>query len=172
MDKVLGDNVTVLTEEGGISVNSCYSQSSSFTTKTGDLNLQNVHRNCEINVEERSNLTMSGFNGNLLVTLNSGSIDLQLAELHGESVILANNSADIDLKLGEEVTSNTYVHIAVHPDKLHLDEVLEPILGTKENGASTLNLSGLPNKLFVQTDGKVRIKQLSWAEFMFGGKTE
>ena len=173
LENVLGgETLTVLSEEGSVSINSCYSQSSSITTKSGDLTLQNVHRNCEINVEEHSNVVMSGFNGNLLVTMNSGSVDLQIAELHGESVILANHAADIELKLGEEVTNSTYVHLAVPTDNLHVDEALEPARGTKENGAATLNLISCPNKLFVQTDGQVRVRQLSWAESFFSAKRE
>lgn len=169
MDKVLGDFMSVQSDEGKISINSCYSMSSKIRTKTGDLNLKNVHKNCEVSVEEEANLTMSGFNGNLLVTINKGYVDLQIAELHGESVILANNATDMDLKLGEEVCTNTYVHAAVDPEKLHLDDHLDPVRGEKENGASTLNLSGCPNKLFIQTNGTVRIKQQSWAESLFGG---
>lgn len=134
------------------------------------MNLKNVHRNCEINVEESSDLTMSGFQGNLLITMNKGSMDLQIAELEGESVILADKSTDIDLKLGEDAVNSTYVHVAVPAENLHLAEELEPARGTKENGASTLNLISLPSKLFIQTDGKVRIKQLSWAESFFSGK--
>lgn len=170
MGKVLGDNMSLQTDEGDISIDSCYSQSSKITTKNGDLTLKNIHRNCEINVEGESNLTMSGFNGNLLLTMNKGYVDLQISELTGESVIMANNATDMDLKLDEEVTMNTYVHAAVHPEKLHLDDNLEPVRGTKENGASTLNLIGMPNKLFIQTEGTVRMKQQSWTDSMFGGK--
>lgn len=133
------------------------------------MNLKNVHRNCEVSVEEAASLTMTGFNGTLLVTMNGGHIDLQIAELHGESVILANNATDMNLKLGEEVTSSTYVHADVAAEKLHLDDHLEPVRGEKENGASTLNANGLPNKLFLQTEGTVRIKQQSWADSLFGG---
>lgn len=170
LDKVLGDHMAVQSDEGSISIDSCYSQSSKITTTSGDLNLKNIHRHCEVSVAGEANLTMTGFNGNLLVTMNKGYIDVQVSELIGESVILANNSTDIDLKLDEQVTSTTYVHAAVHPDKLYLDDNLDPVRGTKENGASTLNLSGMPNKLFIQTDGTVRIKQQSWTESLFGGK--
>lgn len=169
MDKILGDRMSIQTEQGNVSINSCYSQSSKIRTKSGNLTLKNIHRNCEVNVEQESNLTMTGFNGNLLITMDSGYIDLQIAELHGESVIVANNSADMDIKLSEEVATSTYVHAAVKPKNLHLDDNLEPVRGSKESGASTLNMGGLPNQLFIQTDGVVRIKQQSWADSMFGG---
>lgn len=168
MEKVLGDSMSIQSDEGNISIESCYSQSSKVSTKSGNLELRNVHRNCEVNVAEEANLTMTGFNGNLLVTMNKGYVDLQIAELHGESVVLANNATDMDIKLSEEVTTSTYVHAQVDPEKLYLDDNLEPVRGTKENGASTLNLSGCPNKLFLQTDGTVRIKQQSWTETIFG----
>lgn len=118
-------------------------------------------------VNESSTVHMSGFNGTLLMTINGGSVDLQLSELEGESVIVAHNPTDFEIKLSGAVACSTYVHASVKPGKLKLDDELEPARGFKENGATTINLSILPTKLFLQTEGAVRIKQLDWAQRVF-----
>lgn len=127
----------------------------------------NIHRNCTVDAKS-SNVLMTGFNGTLLMTLGKGSADIQFSELQGESVIVAHHPVDFHLKLSESVARSTYVHASVKPENLQLDSVLEPGKGNKENGASTLNTSECPNKLFVQTQGLVRITQLSWAETVLG----
>lgn len=115
---------------------------------------------------------MTGFNGNLLITMDGGTIDLQISELHGESVILANNDTNVSLKLAEDVANSTYVHVSVPQEKFHLDMNLEAGRGEKENGSPTLNTLSCPNKLFVQTDGSVTVKQSSWAESYFSDKKD
>lgn len=165
MDKVLGDTLSVQSNTGNVSINSCYSQSSKICSSSGNLTLRNVHRNCEISITDEANLEMTGFNGNLVLTMNAGTANLQISELHGESVIVANNATDISLNLADGVVQSTYVHASVPAENVLLSPELEQLRGVKENGATTIQeKDAMANKLFVQTPGKLDIRKMSWMD--------
>ncbi|XP_059620196.1 uncharacterized protein LOC132264127 [Phlebotomus argentipes] len=162
LEKVLGEELQVDTVSGSISTESCYSTSSKFTSRTGNLTLNCVHRNAEVNIVEQGNLTMFGFNGTLLAKVHCGNIRLQLAELWGENVVITNESKEVCVNVSDAVVDSTYVHAAAVD--VHVDESLQHLRGQKETGATTLGQKSLPNKLFVQTKGRLEIKRLSWVD--------
>lgn len=59
LDKLQGDIFHCKTENGNISTNSCYVDSSNFATETGTLNLKNVHKKSEVYVLKEGDINMS-----------------------------------------------------------------------------------------------------------------
>ncbi|GAB0096234.1 uncharacterized protein DMENIID0001_117160 [Sergentomyia squamirostris] len=162
LEKIQGEDLFVESENGSISTESCYSSNSKFTTKSGDLNLNSVHKTTEVNIEEVGNLNMIGFNGTLLAKVHKGNVRLQLAELWGENVLITNQSDQVLVNVSDSVVDSTYVH-AASPD-VHVDESLQHLRGEKETGATTLGEKNLPNRLFIQTKGRLDIRRLSWID--------
>ncbi|XP_055686588.1 uncharacterized protein LOC129791939 [Lutzomyia longipalpis] len=162
LEKVQGEELQVDCKAGSISTESCYSTNSKFSTQTGNLVLNNVHRCAEVNVLEEGNLTMCGFNGTLLAKVCKGRIQLQLAELWGENVVISNAAEDVSVNVADAVVDTTYFHAAA--ENVHVDDSLKHLLGTKENGAVTIGKKTLPQKLFIQTEGRLEIKKLSWVD--------
>lgn len=162
LEKIQGEELQVDSDSGTISTESCYSTFSKFTSKSGNMALNSVHRTTEVNILEQGNLQMCGFNGTLLVKVRRGNVRLQLAELWGENVVITNDSKEVSVNVADAVVDSTYFHAAA--TDVHLDETLKHLRGEKETGATTLGQKDLPNKIFIQTKGRLEIRRLSWVD--------
>jgi len=61
LDKLQGDSLRCSTKAGSIKTDCCYVENSKFETKTGQMELKNVHKTSEVHVHESGDLKMSGF---------------------------------------------------------------------------------------------------------------
>ena len=84
--RVLGPSLDISsTNTGPISVASCYSDQSKFSTQTGDLDLKNVHNDSYVAVYTDSKVKMSGIDGTANVFMKKGSLDIQISHVRHES---------------------------------------------------------------------------------------
>ena len=81
--RVLGLDIS--TDTGPISVASCYSDQSKFSTQTGDMDLKNVHNDSYVAVYTDSRVKMSGIDGTANVFMKQGSLNMQISHVRHES---------------------------------------------------------------------------------------
>ena len=83
--RVLGPSLDIRTDTGPISVASCYSDQSKFSTQSGDMDLKNVHNDSYVAVYTDSKVKMSGIDGTANVFMKKGSLDIQMSHVRHES---------------------------------------------------------------------------------------
>ena len=83
--RVLGPSLDISTDTGPISVASCYSDQSKFSTQSGDMDLKNVHNDSYVAVYTDSTVKMSGIDGTANVFMKKGSLDIQMSHVRHES---------------------------------------------------------------------------------------
>lgn len=70
-----GDEIICKTDSGNISTSSCYSETSTFETNTGKLDLQNIHKTSKVLVNRDGNLKMCKKNVNLSIENDKYTFD-------------------------------------------------------------------------------------------------
>ena len=83
--RLTGPSLDINTESGNISVTSCYSDQSKFTTLTGKLNLSNIHNQTYVAVYHQADVKMRGVDGTASVFIKKGNLDLQISSVKSES---------------------------------------------------------------------------------------
>ena len=84
--RVLGPSLDISTDTTGpISVASCYSDQSKFSTQSGDMDLKNVHNDSYVAVYTNSIVKMSGIDGTANVFMKQGSLNMQISHVRHES---------------------------------------------------------------------------------------
>ena len=83
--RFLGPSLDITTDTGDISVSSCYSDQSKFSTQSGDMDLKNVHNDSYVAVYTDSKVKMSGIDGTANVFMKKGSLDIQMSHVRHES---------------------------------------------------------------------------------------
>ncbi|XP_061394197.1 protein FAM185A [Musca vetustissima] len=134
LDKLQGDEILCKTDNGNITTNCCYVESSVFETNAGDLDLKNIHKTSQVNVQQaEGNLKMTGVHGNLNVNFNGTAMELQLSELNGENCIKSNQAKSIVINISDDIENNTSIlanlqnknsGITLDPSLQHLNEGL------------------------------------------------
>uniref|UniRef100_W8B723 Protein FAM185A n=1 Tax=Ceratitis capitata TaxID=7213 RepID=W8B723_CERCA len=162
LDKLLGINLNCKTEAGNISTNSCYVEESKFVTLTGSLQLKNVHKKIEVDVQRNGELTMTGVNGNLTVRTNGGKLSLQISELTGNSVINAKEVEQALINISEQIEEQS--NIEVTSRAVVLDDSLSHLQSciTDDNTIFLLKPENTSSNLIVNSNGKVQLGKLSW----------
>ncbi|KOB78492.1 Uncharacterized protein OBRU01_02226 [Operophtera brumata] len=94
---IMANSFTVTTHAGPIAVKSCYSDKSHFTTLMGNLRLDSLHRSVLIDVIQKGNLHMTGFDGNLQASLKSGEVFMHAAQLTDKSSIFIHEKGKVEL---------------------------------------------------------------------------
>jgi len=98
--RFIGPSLDITTDQGDITVASCYSDQSKFSTRFGNMNLRNVHNESYVAVYEEGKVTMQGLDGCTNVFLKKGELDIQISHVGNESRIHA-EEGDICLKLAD-----------------------------------------------------------------------
>ena len=57
--RIIGEEANISTDAGNISAKFAMVENSSFTTKTGSLDLKNINKTCKVDILERGDLKMS-----------------------------------------------------------------------------------------------------------------
>lgn len=96
---VMANCFIVTTHAGPIAVKSCYSDKSHFTTLMGNLKLDSLHRCVLIDVIQKGNLHITGFDGNLQASLKSGEVFMHAAQLTDKSSIFIHEKGKVELKI-------------------------------------------------------------------------
>ncbi|KAF7268213.1 hypothetical protein GWI33_018672 [Rhynchophorus ferrugineus] len=92
--------------KGDIIVDSSYCSNSIFVVENGDFHLNNGHKHCKIFIV-KGNLFLTGFDGQLSAVINSGSADIHLSRITGNSEINLKDSSNLLLKLTDSCQENT-----------------------------------------------------------------
>jgi len=98
--RFLGPTLDVTTDTGDISVASCYSEQSKFSTNRGNLALRNIHNESYVAVYEEGRVLMQGLDGSTNVFIKKGSLDIHMSQVTHESVIHV-EEGDITLKMSD-----------------------------------------------------------------------
>lgn len=171
LDKLQGGEVDAESNEGNISVNSSYTNSSSFRTTRGDLTLNNIHKVCRVFSGGSGKLAMNGFYGTLQADVASQEVNLQLSEIVGASNISATSTQLLNLSISDTVQDNT--EIAIKCEQLEIDPSLAELGGSDaqnrgvsdESGHIVLGDGSKANRLNVDAgSGRVVLKKMSWAD--------
>lgn len=168
LDKLQGDSLRCSTKAGSIRTDCCYVENSKFETKTGQMELKNVHKTSEVHVHESGDLKMTGVHGNLRVNSKGGNINLQLSELIGKSQIVAQNlTNEAVINISEAIETNT--NIEVKASQVNLDSDLEHVSHALSNDKSIFQLKNAnDHHLVISCTGEngVRLGKQSWMDIM------
>ncbi|XP_030767684.1 uncharacterized protein LOC115891372 [Sitophilus oryzae] len=92
--------------KGDISVDSSYCSESIFVVENGNMNLNNIHKNCKIFLV-KGNLVLTGFDGELSAIINSGSADIHLSRIIANSDITLKDNGKLNLKFTDSCQDYT-----------------------------------------------------------------
>ncbi|EDW02301.1 GH21917 [Drosophila grimshawi] len=167
LDKLQGDSLTCSTQAGDINTDCCYVEKSKFETITGRMELNNVHKTCEVYVHQTGALKMTGVNGNLNVIAKGGSLNLQLSKLNGKSQIVAQNLEDEAIINISEAIEN--ININVQACQVSLNYELEHVSHALSEDKSKFQLTNAnEHHLVISSTGEngVRLGKQSWMDTM------
>ncbi|XP_041989191.1 uncharacterized protein LOC121740525 [Aricia agestis] len=98
-NNIMANNFTVATHGGEISVKSCYSDQSHFTTLMGNIRLDNLHRAVKIDVIQKGNLHITGFYGSLEASLKSGEVFMHASKFTDKSSIFIHEKGKVEVMI-------------------------------------------------------------------------
>ncbi|XP_058448490.1 uncharacterized protein LOC131428515 [Malaya genurostris] len=164
LNKLQGDEVNAETELGDISVDSSYSNNSSFKTQQGNLMLKNIHKHCCVSTEGTGRLVMTGFYGTLEATVSSQEVDLQLSEIVGQSHVIAKSARELTLSVSDTVCDSS--EIVVNCKQLAIDSNFHANQNSKLNKPGTICFGDVTteNKLQIEAGEYVKLRKMSWAD--------
>lgn len=105
-DKLQGKKLVVETASGDVATQASYCDSSSFKSKSGNFYLQNVHKTCEIEVED-GYVSLMVFDGQLGLSLKRGKVDVVLSRILGDSKVCIEEEGCLNLKIVESCFDGT-----------------------------------------------------------------
>ena len=164
--RFLGPSLDVTTDSGDISVSSCYSDQSKFSTQTGNLDLRNVHNDSYVAVYEEGQVKMSGLDGTANVFMKKGNLDVQISHVGSESRIHVEDG-DISLKMAD----NHPLKLCVTGTEVVTDEKFAKYgeIETKEDDHKHYSGRIQPDQFsplcqVLADSGKVNISAQGWAQ--------
>lgn len=104
-NNIMANSFNVTTHAGQIVVKSCYSDKSHFTTLMGNMRLHSLHRSVLIDIIQKGNLHITGFQGNLQASLKSGDVYMHASQFSDKSSIFIHEKGKVEL-LMPELTKN------------------------------------------------------------------
>lgn len=169
-NRILGDSLTAITENGIISTNSCYAENSKFITQKGGLHLKNVHKKSEMYLLDDGDLDVTGFHGILNVNShNGGALNFQLTEVYGDSIIEAQNPTKMNVNISEFVEQHTCLSIVAN--RIVLDPTLQHLekcyRSGDDSGEAELQVGDremCDDSLTIRTNGSLKLGKLSWMD--------
>ncbi|XP_001361357.3 uncharacterized protein [Drosophila pseudoobscura] len=170
LDKLQGDSLKCSTKGGNIITDCCYVEKSKFQTKTGRLELRNIHKTSEVHVHDSAELNMTGVHGNLQVATKGGSLNLQLSELMGQCSISADNlESDAVIHISDSIEKELNIEVTT-ASEVRLDDELAHVSHALSEDKSKFLLSNenQHHRLIVNSTGEkgVRLGKQSWSDMM------
>lgn len=163
---MLGDSLTAITENGIISTNSCYAENSKFITHSGGLHLKNVHKKSELFMLEGGDLDVTGFHGVLNTKTTGGTLNFQLTEIYGDSVIEALDPKTFNVNISEFVEQHTC--LTVNANQITVNTSLQFEINQKDDGSGEQLQNGNrdlnDDLLTIQTNGNIKLGKMSWMD--------
>lgn len=98
---------------------------------------------------------------------NGGNINLQLSEISGENIIIADKVPHATVNISDTIEEKSYIEITA--TEITLDDPLSHLSDGLTEEGEIFRMSTKPenhNKLMICTKGKVKLGKLSWAESM------
>lgn len=102
-NNILARSFNAMTHAGSISVKSCYSEKSHFTTLMGNIKLDHLHRSVMIDVIQQGNLFITSFSGDLQAQLKSGDVFMHASELTDKTSIFIHEKGKVELLIPDIV---------------------------------------------------------------------
>lgn len=119
-NNIMANSFHAVSHAGHISVKSCYSDKSHFTTLMGNINLNNLHRTVKIDVIQKGNLHITGFSGNLEASLKSGDVYMHAAQLTEKSSIFIHEKGKVELFIHDILKNLPATNLIA--EKIQVDE--------------------------------------------------
>ncbi|XP_055838639.1 uncharacterized protein LOC129906763 [Episyrphus balteatus] len=167
LDKLQGDSINCHTIDGNIKTNSCYVESSKFTTDNGTLDLKNIHKTSEVCVNKMGDLFMTGVHGNIQIKCNGGgNVNVQLSEIVGNNKIVTQTEDNVIINISDQIEETSFIEAT--SKKFTLDESLSHLSDCIEND-NHFRMSKEQdncNKLVIESKGNLILGKLSWADSM------
>ncbi|KAL1501905.1 hypothetical protein ABEB36_007139 [Hypothenemus hampei] len=147
-------------KQGNLKVGASYGNESIFVVENGEMELQNLHKNCKVFLM-KGHLTLTGFDGQLSAIINSGSADVYLSRITASSdITLKDPQGILLLKTSEACRDSTMFKISARK----LNNTL-----TAENGTVIIKPDGDDNGenvVLINCENDVRMETVSWQEMM------
>ncbi|XP_063632630.1 uncharacterized protein LOC134803738 [Cydia splendana] len=119
-NNVMANSFSVTSHAGSISVKSCYSDKSHFTTAMGNISLDHLHRAVTIDVIQQGNLRITGFSGNLQASLKSGEVFMHASQLIDKSSIFIHEKGKVELLIHDILKNLPATNLIA--DRIKVDE--------------------------------------------------
>ncbi|XP_050680118.1 uncharacterized protein LOC126976017 [Leptidea sinapis] len=119
-NNIMSNTFLVATHAGPISVKSCYSDKSLFTTLKGNITLEHLHRIVKIEIIQKGNLHIQGFSGNLQATLKSGEVFMHASRLTDKSSIFIHEKGKVEFLMPDIVKNLPATNLIA--DKIKVDK--------------------------------------------------
>ncbi|CAG9787049.1 unnamed protein product [Diatraea saccharalis] len=119
-NNIMSNSFVVTTHAGPISVKSCYSDKSHFTTLMGNIRLDHLHRSVLIDVIKQGNLYITGFSGNLQASLKSGEVFMHASQLLDKSSIFIHEKGKVELLIPDILKNLPATNLIA--EKIKVDE--------------------------------------------------
>ncbi|XP_050314589.1 uncharacterized protein LOC126749028 [Anthonomus grandis grandis] len=163
--RLQGNNLKLkVIENGSLSVQSSYCNDSVFVVEKGNMELDNIHKNCKIFLV-KGNLVLTGFDGQLSTILNSGSADVHLSRLTGDSNITLNGNGNLILRMADTCQDCTTLKI-VSPNVDLQDIVRSEIEKTNDGVLLKPEVQSNNSMLVNCLKSDVKLKSTSWQEMI------
>jgi len=166
--RFIGPSLDITTDQGDITVASCYSDQSKFSTRWGNMNLKNVHNESYVAVYEEGKVTMQGVDGSTNVFMKKGDLDVQISHVGNESRIRV-EEGNIGLKLAD----NHPVKVCVTGKEVITDSKFATFgtVETKEDNYQHYLGTIQPDQFsptcqVVAENGRVQVESQDWATSM------
>lgn len=166
--RFIGPTLDITTDQGDITVASCYSDQSKFSTMSGSLNLRNLHNESYVAVYEDGQVAMQGVDGSTNVFMKKGELDVQVSHVGNESRLHV-EEGNINLK----VADNQPVKVCVTGTEVEVDSKFAQFgtVETKEDNYQHYLGTIMPDQFsptcqVVAEHGKVTVACQDWATSM------
>ncbi|CAH0552711.1 unnamed protein product [Brassicogethes aeneus] len=144
--------------EGFINISSSYSEKSKFEANKGELQLNNIHKNCTI-ILKKGKLNLAGFDGNLNVIVEKGDANIQISRLIENSAIKIENG-NLNLKLSEECQETC--EFKINSKNVKIDNSMNVKI---QNDTYSFQKGDKSGKLSIEClNGDVNIESSSWED--------
>jgi len=166
--RFIGPTLDITTDQGDITIASCYSDQSKFSTRWGNMTLRNLHNESYVAVYEQGKVKMQGVDGSTNVFMKKGELDIQISHVVNESRLHV-EEGDINLKMAD----NQPVKVCVTGTEVETDQQFSKFgsVQTKEDNYQHYLGTIMPNQFsptcqVVAEKGKVTVESQDWATSM------
>lgn len=132
--------------------------------------MKNVHKKSEMYLLDDGDLDVTGFHGILnVISSNGGTLNFQLTEVYGDSIIEAQNPKELNVNISEFVEQHTCLSIAANrivldPTLQHFEKCCRSGNGSGEVELEVGDRDMCDDLLTIRTNGSLKLGKLSWMD--------